>query len=363
MTIKARLREAFGWTSGQDTDWAAMLAAGLGMAGPVWHAALAGHLTLGLVAAVGSLLVGGAATGRSLGEQARNLAAVWGPAAAAAGAAVLVAGRSWQTDAAVVLLAAAAAVIGGWSRPLVAASMRFMPFLVISIGVAETARDRLVLLCLMGSGALWTSVLAVLLGRLPPAVLQIDEGREPAGGSTASAAQHFARWARSLGQLSGWQTALRLAFGLAVGGALRSCWPTHHFLWISLTVVILSQRQAELVPLKVVQRAIGVAVGVAASGVLLGLSLPTWALVAVIGLLATLRPWLRSHSYLLYSACMTPLICVIVDAGQPISRGILVDRLIATMVGAALVIAANAMIIGLLRWAGRSAIAGGSGNR
>ena len=50
---------------------------------------------------------------------------------------------------------------------------------------------------------------------------------------------------------------------------------------------------------------------------------------------------LRGTNYLAYSAAMTPLIVLIVDGGRAPESGLLLDRLVATVLGAALVVGAN----------------------
>lgn len=57
--------------------------------------------------------------------------------------------------------------------------------------------------------------------------------------------------------------------------------------------------------------------------------------------LAGLAPWLRARSYLAYTAGMTPLVILLLNAGRPIAADVLVERVVATLLGAGLVIAAN----------------------
>src|SRR5262249_21177753 len=159
--------------------------------------------------------------------------------------------------------------------------------------------------------------------------------------SQATNAQKLARWRRSLRRLSGWQYALRLALCLAVASALRWLWPDHHLHWIALTVALLIERQIDAFPVRTTQRALGTIVGVLASGLLLSVKPPVWALVSGIAVLASMRPFLRVRNYLAYSAVMTPLIITILDAGKPLDAGVLIDRLIATLIGGSLVIGAN----------------------
>ena len=49
----------------------------------------------------------------------------------------------------------------------------------------------------------------------------------------------------------------------------------------------------------------------------------------------------NEHEVLAYTAAMTPLIILLLDSGRPPGMGVLIDRLVATLIGAALVIAAN----------------------
>jgi hypothetical protein len=75
--------------------------------------------------------------------------------------------------------------------------------------------------------------------------------------------------------------------------------------------------------------------------------LPSWALAGVIGILAGARPLLRVRNYLAYSAVMTPLIILIIDAGRAPDNGLLLDRLVATLIGAALAVGSNLLVMRL----------------
>lgn len=337
---RAHLVEAFRWSARSEAEAAEVAAAGLGMAAPVLVAMWAGHLSLGLAASAGSLMVSGAGLGRSLCEQARGLVITLVLAVAATVMATVIAGHGWRTDTALVLLASAAALVGGYSRSLAEATTRFVMFLVVALGVSETVRDRLGLPILMATGALWTAAASLLLGSLARI------GRRPnptveAAAPLATAAHKLARWRRSLRHLSGWQFALRVAFCLGVAGLLRWRWPSHHLIWVTLTVSVLVRRQLEVFPVRTTQRAVGTTLGVIAAGLLTAQGVPAWGVAAGVGLLGAARSWLRTRNYLAYSACMTPLLILVMEAGRPVTSGILVDRLVATLVGAGLVIAAN----------------------
>jgi hypothetical protein len=57
-TLTAHLADAFRWSTEAPVDWAAVLSAGIGMAGPIAVAAAVGDLPSGYAAALGSLIVG-----------------------------------------------------------------------------------------------------------------------------------------------------------------------------------------------------------------------------------------------------------------------------------------------------------------
>ena len=324
-----------------------MLAAALGMAGPILAGAVSGDPAPGFAAALGAFLAGGSRTGQRAGEHARSLIEMLAAVVAGAAAAVAIAGHGIWTDAAVVGLAGCAAVVGGYSHTFAVATGRFIPFLVIALSLAENGANRIALLLLLLLGALWTSVAAFASGAAFRAVGwrgAAADGR----GRPATGARKLRRWTASLRTLAGWQFALRLVPGLAAAGVIRTLWPDHHFLWIALTIALLCQRQFELVPMRAVQRGIGAAIGVAATSLLIGRTPSGWELALVVAVLASLGPWLRIRSYLAYTASMTPLVILLLSAGGPIDMATLADRLTATLIAAALVIAANLSVARLL---------------
>ena len=280
MGWRTALAAAWRWR-GEGADRPAMLAAGAGMALPTLLGALAGQLPLGLAVALGGLLAGSARTTGSFRDQARGLVLLFAAVACAAAAAVLVAGHGGWTDLSIVLLAGFAALLGGYSLPLAVATGRFLPFFAIALGLVEAEGDRLGLAALLVAGALWTSLLALALGSLFRAL-----GWQPAAalreGASASAARQLRRWSASLKSLAGWQFALRLMPCLALAGLLRALFPEHHLLWIAITVALLCQRQPGRPSERTLQRAVGAALGVAATGLLLGRLLPGWALASLV---------------------------------------------------------------------------------
>ncbi|MGO4578481.1 FUSC family protein [Cupriavidus sp. 2TAF22] len=369
MGEKTHLGRAIHWSAGPQAHAGEMLAAGLGMAAPLLLAGAMGHQPLGLAAALGSLAIGSGTTpaapgseaemARSAGAQARELAALLAPFAAAAAVAAACSGHGAASDAIVILLAVAAAAIGAYSRPLAVASTRLLLFLVIAANSAGAAPHRGGFLLLALAGALWTCLLLMLLGPWmragqPAAAAQTAQATEPveAAAPGPTTAQRWRRWQRTMASWAGWQYPLRLAFALAAAAALRWLFPGHHFDWIALTVALLIQRQPGLPSLKTTQRVGGTVLGVLLAALLLGHQLPAWVIAVNAGWLAGMRPLLRSRNYLAYSAAMTPLMVLITGAGNASTAGamsgMLADRVAATVIGAALVILADGVALRLL---------------
>ena len=321
----------------------AMIAAGLGMAAPLIIGATLGNLDAGVAAALGSMLVGNSAARLGLRVHARLLGGVFAAAAPAVVAAVVVAGHGGWTDAAVVVLAGAAAVLGGYSRPFAQGTSRFIVFLPLTLSVVGHAQHRGGLPLAMIAGALWTAALtfsleACLRGARQNADLTLEPIR-----SQITTVQRIRRLRRSLSTFAGHQFALRLVACLTIAGWLHWSWPQHHFQWIALTVAILCRRPLERYPTMATQRTLGAVLGVAASAMLLAYPFPLWAFIAILALLAAIRPWLRTRNYLAYSASMIPLIMLLMDGVRPVAPDVLADRLVATVPGAALVIGGNAL--------------------
>ncbi|WP_282937356.1 FUSC family protein [Paenibacillus sp. RC67] len=339
MDSKKHLTQALHWSKEAEVDLAEIISSCIGMAGPVVLFAAMGYLQLGLVASLGSLAVGGVKGGSNL----RNLTKEWAfallPAVLASVLAFLLIDHGWLSDTGVILLAILAAMIGGYSRELIVSTTRFILFLTIAINVFSAAPHAAELLLFILAGAIWRTILSFVLDRFLSWKRRNDAS--PTETLTPSALQKFKRWKRSLTQLSGWQYTLRLGLCLCAAEGLRWLWPNHHFYWIVLTVAILIERKIDPIPIKTIQRVLGTVIGVIVVSSIFLFTLPVWVVIVIIGLLAALRPLLKVRNYLLYSATMTPLIFLLMGAGQTIEFKVLIDRVMATLIGACLVILVN----------------------
>jgi Fusaric acid resistance protein-like len=339
--VRTHIRDAFRWSSEAEFEFGEGLIAGLSFVGPILLAASLGKLPLGLIASAGSLPVGRVDAGRSFADQARNLALALVPTIAAAATAAPLAGTGGIGKVITVLLAGAAALLGGYDRMAAVATTRFILFLIVTQSFAAAIPHRLVLVSLLSAGAAWAGALWLLFGAVFRIVLGRRSSSDQEFQATASFSTKRARWRISLLQPAGWHFAVKLASCLVIAEALDAIYPDHHLHWIALTIVILAQRRTDPVPVRVTQRAIGAGFGVVLAGLCLTVRPPIWLLITLIGLIASTRPLLKARHYLSYTAMMTTLIVLMMDFDQPPDTSVLADRVLATFIGAALVIAAN----------------------
>ena len=341
-----RLGEALHWSSAERIGWRTVAVAALGMTVPVLVGLAFGQPQIGFTIGLGAMLLADAtsASSSTTTDARPHPAAALFPALLAVSVATVIAGFPW-TDAAMIALAGIAAAISGYSRPVGAAAIRFIVYFVLSITVVQSAGEhRAAAALIFGLGALWNMAVRLMLYRRPEKTLEAPAAQPPA--KTPTPAQRRTYWRRTMTTLTGWQYPIRLAVGLAVATGLRHLWPTHHYGWIVLTTALLTQRPIEHLPVKTLQRAIGTALGVSLTwAILTGIALsgkpPLIMLGALICLLATAAAIARARNYMAYSVLSTPVILLVLDLGRPVQMSLLTDRLAATAMGAAIVIALN----------------------
>jgi hypothetical protein len=337
------LRTVFGgtfdWADAGPLDPSAMAITGLGMGVPILIGVLIGRPTIGLAASVGGMWVGNAPRGVAFGEHWRILRDIVIAAMAAAVVAVVIAQHGLWSELWLVLAAGAGAVLGGFSRPMAVASQRFIVFITIGLSVASHTHNKPAVAILIGEGAIWTAFCALVIG-IAARRFGTVRGAPLETGSIAPFRANLRRWRGTLRTFHGWNYAARLAACLTLAATIREAFPQHHFSWIAVAVALLTQRRGDGLTIKVSQRALGVATGVLATELIATRPLPGWALVVIIAGLAALSPYLRKRSYVAYTAATTPLIMLLTSGGTALGQGLLLDRLIATLIAAALVIGA-----------------------
>ena len=330
------------WTPGTRMNGAQMAVGCLAIAGPVAAAAFRGQIELGLAASMGGFMLTGVGSPARAWEHLREIAEIAGVALAAVVLAVALVLTRYE-PAILLCIVAIAALLGSLSRFAAVLSTRFVLFLVLASSVIVVASEAYRSAAMIVAGIAWAAFVNI-------AFSAFAKHRTTARGhEDHTHGQRFARWRKPLRRLAGWQYAIRITACLAIAVLIREHWPDRHLHWIAVTVALLTDRSLELLPLRITQRAIGTLAGVLIAGAVYWWRPSEWVLVAIIAVLATLRPPLRTGNYLAYTVVTTPLILVILDAGAPQGYSLLAERLIATVIGAGLVVAANAVMKGLAK--------------
>jgi hypothetical protein len=338
---------ADGWSGARTARASQVIAATLGLAGPLAVGAMVGHAQIAMAASLGGLALSGGGKAETFREEASRK--IYG---LAAGCAAMLTGSAMAGHATLVTfgipaIAAVAGLFGSISRPLARATTQFILYAIIAANVGAHTAHPFGMMLLFSLGAAWTAGLSLVLRPIFRAMRSASHTPPANVAQTPrySAKQLLRRWRKSLAHLSGWQYVLRMTPCLIAAGAFEWIWPHHHGYWVSITVVIVVQRNLQAALTRTLHRAAGTTLGVLLTGLLLLGSPNMWAMIAMIAALAAARPMLLEANYTAYAAVMTPLVILLLDFGQEPSWTVVVDRLVATLAGCAL-----ALTVGYLLW-------------
>ena len=139
--------------------------------------------------------------------------------------------------------------------------------------------------------------------------------------------------------------AVRLALCMAAAEIARQLLPTERPYWVLLTVAIVLKPDFGSVFGRAVQRGAGTLLGVLlGSAALAGLSGSPWLLLAM-AVSAAVLPWARAANFGLFSVFQTPVIILMLDLTLPNDAGLVLERLVDTLLGCAVV-----LVFGYLLW-------------
>lgn len=303
------------WSRDTPVVPAQLVTATLAMAAPITYGVTTDHLTHASFAALGALAMPHL---RRL-DRAQTALGVVVSGAALAGA--WLGGLGWSGAAGVVLLAAVAAVVGGFSRWMADATTRFVTFLVMATGLG--AADPWEVARWFAVGVAWAIVLGLAAASFASAE---PEAARP------TYRQLWRRWRTRLRQFEGWRYAVQLVPALAVAEVIGALWHQEKGYWIALAVVIVVRRRGGSL-LRATQRCAGTCAGVLIGGLLILWVPPSWAIVAVVSILAGLRPLLKERNYAAYATVITPLVVLLMDLGRTPELSTVGYRLVDTVIG------------------------------
>jgi uncharacterized membrane protein YccC len=324
------------------------IAAMLGLAGPVAVGAVTGHPQTGMAVSLGGLALSAGSQDETFSEQVPGFiyTLIAGSIAVLAGTAL--AGHGTLKTLVIPAAAAVTGLFGGISRPLARACNLFILFLIIAANLSAPETHPWGMMFLFAVGVVWTAVMYLLMRSLFRVMVPA-----PVLNSTDSIVQRpkystkrlFRRWTKLLAHLAGWQYALRIVLCLIAAQASAWIWPHHHGYWVSITVVIVLQRDLQKALSRAIHRSLGTVLGVLLISLIFLGGPPAAVVVMLIALLAAARPILREANYTAYAAVITPMVIMLLDFGRQTSWALIVDRLMATLIGCVLV-----LTLGYLIW-------------
>ena len=301
-----------------EMDLTRLVLSGIALALPVAVGAATGHVADGLIAVMGALLISTA--GHEGGWRARCVDL---GASAAVGALVvwlgaLVGGHGSLAGVWIVAVALGAALLGGIGtlEARIAATATVFTVIGAHLGTGPESPGHILLYVVLGMASAAALTFGThALGRLV-SPLRRRELDGPAGPEWPFR-RSVPKWRAGLRTWHGWQYAARLVPSMAVAELVAHFRPDPHSYWIALTVSLVVLRDEAASPMRAAERGLGTTIGVLVGGGLIGV-LPTWGIVALIGAIGAVRPYLKLANYTAYAAVMTPLITMLNELGNDI---------------------------------------------
>ncbi len=142
-----------------------------------------------------------------------------------------------------------------------------------------------------------------------------------------------------------WVYAIRVALCMAVAEAVRQSVTIQRPYWIVLTVAIIVKPDFGSVFARAVQRGVGTVAGVVLGAGLLAIIPPGWPIIVTIAVLSGLLPVAMRRNYGLLAIFITPLVVMLIDLATGAGQSIILPRVEATLIGAAIV-----LVLGYLLW-------------
>lgn len=343
--LKTVLTESFRWSNDGSLNITPTLISWIGMVGPIGYGLFFNNLRFGLLASLGALFMSTNAVGLTIKKRMMDLLIMMVTGAAAIFTGALVERHGWLTVGIVVILSVIAALLGGMGRIAARTSVQFTIFMVIGTGFGAGGRFHLAcqLAFQFAIGSAWAMMVSVLF------ILLLKSAKiEMNAAQTARAIpfkRRFSYWRHTLTHFYGWQYPIRIGVCMGTAEAIGIGLDQERSYWISLTVAIVLHRYLSTALARTFQRGIGTVAGVLLGSLLLLGSLHQAAIVMIAGCLAALRPIFKNRNYMIYSMLMTPLMVVMFSVDGIVTKDMLFDRLLDTIIGCII-----SLVLGYIIW-------------
>lgn len=337
------MKALFHWSRAERVGALRILAAAIGLATPVVVGALTAHVAAGMTAAMGGLAMAEVGDTGSAAERVADVLRCLVAIMLAVLLGTFVTRGGVPGALAMIAAAAIASALGSTSREAAKATMKFAIFLAIATYAAWPDGDPARMVGFFGAGAVWAAAVALILSAaFHLASRAAGEGADsPASARTAAPMPWARRIVRAASRREAWSYTARLVAALAAAQLVYALWTSPHAYWVVVTAALVVTRATAGAHVRALQRTLGTLAGVVLGTLLLASHIATWGVLAAIALFAGLRPLLKVRNYLAYSAIMTPLVVLLLEFGQPFDPSILVERVVATLVGCAIAMAAD----------------------
>ncbi|GGO86137.1 hypothetical protein GCM10011584_07760 [Nocardioides phosphati] len=340
-SVRGALRHATRWQR-VEVDAFAMLAAGLAVALPVAVGMLLDRPAEGLVGALGALMISSSGNVGRLSD--RGVELLLSGLVALAGVCVgkELGGRSVASSTAIVLVSIAAMALGSLRPAGAKTRIQFVVTMIVGSTLAAAPLATGLLAACFAAGAAFGGVLTLAAygaGRLVLRLPRPDPARTPRPWRVDAAT-----WRARMRTWAGWEYPVRMGACMAVAAVFVNVLPGSHSTWVLLTVVIVVQPDRRDALIRTISRGLGTVLGVAV-GIVLLQSVPSWVVVAVVGVIAAVRGHLKVANYTAYSVVMTPLVLVLTSLGHGAPAEVLVERVVDTGLGCLI-----SLVVGIGLW-------------
>jgi uncharacterized membrane protein YccC len=335
------LRRATRWQR-VEVDAFAMLAAGLAVALPVAVGMLLDRPAEGLVGSLGALMISSSGNVGRLADRGTELLLSGLVALAGVCAGKELGARSVESSTAIVLVAFVVIALGSLRPAGAKARVQFVVTMIIGSTLAAAPLTTALVAACFAAGAAFGAVLTLAAygaGRLVLHLPRPDPARTPRPWRADAVA-----WRARMRTWAGWEYPARMGACMAVAAFFVNVLPGSHTTWVLLTVVIVVQPDRRDAVTRTISRGLGTALGVGV-GILLLQSVPSWVVVAVVGLIAAVRGHLKAANYTAYSLVMTPLVLVLTSLGHGAAAEVLLERVVDTALGCVI-----SLVVGIALW-------------
>lgn len=336
--VPSAIGSIFSWSSEKPVHPSLIIGSGLGIGIPMIISGLLGMIGVGSIVSIGTLAIANMSEDSPLLKQYSTIIFAIVADAIAFWFGSVIGNSSIISGLSLVFVTFFIALVGGMNRTFARCSSLILIFLII--GSSFHSGDLLSatgISCFFVIGEIWIFVLIWCLSSLfarfesDPHVPESPEKTVKPGSSSLS--RQFRYWKKNLHTIKGWAYAIRISICVLFAEITAILLNVPRSYWIALVVVLVVHRNLPTTMSRISMRALGTCTGVVIASALMLWSIPSGLFILIITILALVRPYAKSRNYLFYTSVMTILILSLLEFHEPYIQGIIMDRLVNTLIG------------------------------